>query len=209
MVRHGEVGRTFRGRVLQLVTGSTGLDDWEWGVTLFGVHPDDLKECVYRMRFDEASTHYAEFGPFYTGMVAELEEVLAADRARPVSTVAPEADLERPAADGLGRLGRVVVAFSGGADSAFLARVAHDTLGPERVLCATAVSPSLAPAEEDDCRALAAEWGLRWVAVATTEMEDPRYLANGPDRCARCKTALMDGPRRRWPGASRPPWSSG
>ncbi len=78
MRAHGEVGRTFRGRVLQLVTGSTGLDDWEWGVTLFGVHPDDLKECVYRMRFDEASTHYAEFGPFYTGMVAELDEVLAA-----------------------------------------------------------------------------------------------------------------------------------
>jgi chlorite dismutase len=77
MRAHGEVGRGFRGRVLQLVTGSTGLDDWEWGVTLFGVHPDDLKECVYRMRFDEASTHYADFGPFYTGMVAELEEVLA------------------------------------------------------------------------------------------------------------------------------------
>ncbi|MGO9456641.1 MAG: ATP-dependent sacrificial sulfur transferase LarE [Acidimicrobiales bacterium] len=108
-----------------------------------------------------------------------------------MSTVAPEADLEH-LRDGLARLGRVVVAFSGGADSAFLARVAHDTLGPQRVLCATAVSPSLAPAEEEECRALAAEWGLRWVAVATSEMEDPRYLANGPDRCARCKTALMD-----------------
>jgi len=75
---HGAVGRTFRGRVLQLVTGSAGLDDWEWGVTLFGVHPDDLKECVYEMRFDEASARYAEFGPFYTGMVADLDEVLAA-----------------------------------------------------------------------------------------------------------------------------------
>ncbi len=64
---HGAAGREFRGRVLQLVTGSAGLDDWEWGVTLFGVHPDDLKECVYAMRFDEASTRYAEFGPFYTG----------------------------------------------------------------------------------------------------------------------------------------------
>jgi hydrogen peroxide-dependent heme synthase len=74
---HGTAGRQFRGRVLQLVTGSTGLDDWEWGVTLFGVHPDDLKECVYAMRFDEASTLYAEFGPFYTGIVGGPEDVLA------------------------------------------------------------------------------------------------------------------------------------
>jgi len=70
------VGKLFRGRVLQLVTGSTGLDDFEWGVTLFGEHPDDLKECVYRMRFDEASARFAEFGPFWTGMVGELEDVL-------------------------------------------------------------------------------------------------------------------------------------
>lgn len=73
---HGSAGREFRGRVLQLVTGSAGLDDWEWGVTLFGVHPDDLKECVYSMRFDEASARYADFGPFYTGMVAEPAKVL-------------------------------------------------------------------------------------------------------------------------------------
>ena len=76
MLGHGTVGREFRGRVLQLITGSTGLDDYEWGVTLFGVHSDDLKECVYRMRFDEGSALYAEFGPFYTGIVGEAEEVL-------------------------------------------------------------------------------------------------------------------------------------
>ena len=76
MVGHGKVGRTFHGRVLQVITGSTGLDDYEWGVTLFGVHPDDLKDCVYEMRFDEASARYAEFGPFYTGMVGTLDEVL-------------------------------------------------------------------------------------------------------------------------------------
>ena len=78
MLGHGKVGRTFAGRVLQLITGSTGLDDWEWGVTLFGVHPDDLKDCVYQMRFDEASAKFAEFGPFYTGMVGTLDEVLSA-----------------------------------------------------------------------------------------------------------------------------------
>jgi peroxiredoxin len=75
---HGGTGRTFAGRVLQLVTGSTGVDDYEWGVTLFGVHPDDLKECVYTMRYDEASARYAEFGPFVTGVVGTLDEVLAA-----------------------------------------------------------------------------------------------------------------------------------
>ena len=78
MLGHGKVGRTFHGRVLQVITGSTGLDDYEWGVTLFGVHPDDLKDCVYEMRFDEASALFAEFGPFYTGMVRTVDEVLAA-----------------------------------------------------------------------------------------------------------------------------------
>ena len=78
MLGHGGVGRTFAGRVLQLVTGSTGVDDHEWGVTLFAVHPDDLKQCVYTMRFDEASARYAEFGPFVTGVVGNLAEVLAA-----------------------------------------------------------------------------------------------------------------------------------
>ncbi|MEX2659966.1 MAG: chlorite dismutase family protein [Acidimicrobiales bacterium] len=77
MYAHGTSGRTFAGRIVQLVTGSTGLDDFEWGVTLFGVHPDDLKACVYTMRYDEASAVYAEFGPFFAGMVAPLDEVLA------------------------------------------------------------------------------------------------------------------------------------
>jgi hydrogen peroxide-dependent heme synthase len=74
---HGKVGREFKGRILQVVTGSAGLDDYEWGVTLFGAHLDDLKDCVYTMRFDEASANYGEFGPFYAGMVASLDEALA------------------------------------------------------------------------------------------------------------------------------------
>ena len=77
MYQHGATGRTFAGRVLQLITGSTGIDDYEWGVTLFCAHPDDLKEVVYTMRYDEASAQYAEFGPFYTGMVAPIDIVLS------------------------------------------------------------------------------------------------------------------------------------
>jgi uncharacterized protein len=89
-------------------------------------------------------------------------------------------------------LDRVVVAFSGGADSAFLAWVAHDTLGPDRVVAATAVSPSLAGAERDDCAALAGEWGLRWREVVTDELGDAAYRRNDGDRCFHCKSALMD-----------------
>ena len=92
---------------------------------------------------------------------------------------------------GLSSLERVVVAFSGGADSALLAWVANDTLGPGAVVAATAVSPSLAPEEEHDCAELAAEWGLRWQAVVTDEMADPAYVANDGLRCAHCKSALM------------------
>jgi hydrogen peroxide-dependent heme synthase len=77
MREHGASGRRFAGRVLQVVTGSTGLDDHEWGVTLFGQHPDDLKEVVYTMRYDRASAIYAEFGAFYAGMVTPLDELLA------------------------------------------------------------------------------------------------------------------------------------
>ena len=76
MYEHGATGRTFAGRVLQLITGSTGIDDYEWGVTLFCEHPDDLKEVVYTMRYDVVSARYAEFGPFYVGMVAPIDAVL-------------------------------------------------------------------------------------------------------------------------------------
>jgi uncharacterized protein len=94
--------------------------------------------------------------------------------------------------DAVRACGPVVVAFSGGADSALLAWAAHQALGPEGCTVVTAVSPSLAASELDDCRALAAEWGLTWQAVQTSELDDPRYAANAGDRCFWCKTALLD-----------------
>jgi hydrogen peroxide-dependent heme synthase len=68
MAGHARVGRTYAGRVLQLITGSTGLDDWEWGVTLFTHDPLQFKKLVYEMRFDPASAKFAQFGPFYLGV---------------------------------------------------------------------------------------------------------------------------------------------
>jgi chlorite dismutase len=65
---HARVGRKFAGRVTQLITGSTGLDDWEWGVTLVAHQVDALKEIVYEMRFDEVSARYGDFGPFFVNL---------------------------------------------------------------------------------------------------------------------------------------------
>ncbi len=89
-------------------------------------------------------------------------------------------------------LDRIVVAFSGGADSAFVAAVAHQTLGRARVHAVTAVSPSLAGLEHDDSAALAREWDLRWSAVETDELARAAYRVNDTDRCFHCKAELMD-----------------
>lgn len=75
MAGHAKVGRTWHGKILQLITGSTGLDDWEWGVTLLAHDPINIKGIVYEMRFDEVSAQFAEFGEFYIGLQLPLEEI--------------------------------------------------------------------------------------------------------------------------------------
>ena len=76
MTEHGRSGMMFAGKVTQLITASTGLDDFEWGVTLWGRAPEFIKEIVYTMRFDEASAKYAEFGPFYISYPMSPEKAM-------------------------------------------------------------------------------------------------------------------------------------
>ena len=76
---HGTIGHKYAREVQQMISGSVGLDDWEWGVTLFTQDPLQFKKLVYEMRFDEASAKFAQFGPFFLGArvtPGELAEVL-------------------------------------------------------------------------------------------------------------------------------------
>jgi len=75
MREHGFVGRAYSGQVTQIISGSIGLDDWEWGVDLFADDPAVFKKLIYEMRFDEASAEYAEFGPFYVGLQFAAREL--------------------------------------------------------------------------------------------------------------------------------------
>lgn len=77
MYAHGMTGRRYAGRVVQVITGAIGLDDWEWGVTLFARDPLTFKKLVTEMRFDEVSARYAEFGDFHVGRLTPPAEWLA------------------------------------------------------------------------------------------------------------------------------------
>jgi chlorite dismutase len=68
MREHGMIGRHYAGKIIQVISGSIGFDDWEWGVDLFAQDPLVFKKLIYEMRFDEASAKFAEFGPFYVGL---------------------------------------------------------------------------------------------------------------------------------------------
>ncbi|PSR33457.1 MAG: heme-dependent peroxidase [Sulfobacillus benefaciens] len=75
MRSHGMIGHKYHGAVTQIITGSQGLDDWEWGVTLYAEDPLQFKKLIYEMRFDEASARFAEFGPFLVGIRREISEL--------------------------------------------------------------------------------------------------------------------------------------
>ena len=75
MQDHGFIGRGYAGRVTQIISGSIGFDDWEWGVDLFADDPVVFKKLIYEMRFDEASALYGLFGPFYMGLQFRAEEL--------------------------------------------------------------------------------------------------------------------------------------
>jgi len=75
MAGHARIGRTYSGRILQLITGSTGLDDMEWGVSLFAKTTSEIKAIVYEMRFDEVSSQYAEFGEFFIGIRMDIPDL--------------------------------------------------------------------------------------------------------------------------------------
>ena len=77
MAEHARSGMQFAGKVSQLITVGVGLEDWEWGVTLWARNPQFLKEIVYKKRFDEASARYAEFGLFYTSYITTAVEMLS------------------------------------------------------------------------------------------------------------------------------------
>jgi chlorite dismutase len=77
MREHGLIGRAYSGQVTQVISGSIGLDDWEWGVDLFADDPLVFKKLIYEMRFDEASADYAEFGPFFVGLQFGARELPA------------------------------------------------------------------------------------------------------------------------------------
>ena len=76
MSEHARSGMQFAGKVTQLISLGCGIEDWEWGVTLWGANPQYLTEIVYKMRFDEASARYAEFGPFYTSYITSPADML-------------------------------------------------------------------------------------------------------------------------------------
>ena len=74
MEEHGMVGRRYAGKVQQIITGSIGFDDWEWGVDLFAPDPLVFKKLIYEMRFDQVSAEYALFGQFFVGLRVPLDE---------------------------------------------------------------------------------------------------------------------------------------
>ncbi len=94
MAAHGEIGRDYGGQVTQMITGSIGLDDWEWGVTLWADDLTDVKDLLYEMRFDPSTAEFAEFGSFYVGRRFPPADLAAVMAGEPVPTESESSDRE-------------------------------------------------------------------------------------------------------------------
>jgi chlorite dismutase len=102
MDTHGEIGKTYAGKVSQVITGSIGFDDYEWGVDLFSNDPEHIKDLLYELRFDESSSKYAEFGPFYFGRQFPPEDLPAFMAGEEVPADESDADSDHPHGEGHG-----------------------------------------------------------------------------------------------------------
>ena len=192
---HGAVGRTFAGRIVQLITGSTGLDDWEWGVTLFGVHPDDLKDVRLQDALRRGLGPLRRVRPVLhrhgrprSRTVLDQRRPADAVTARrgPAATLdALRAELERHRADGGGlqRRGRLGLPGLGGHR--------HPRSGP-----GAAASPPSRRRWPPRSSPTAGPWprsgACAGAEVATDELADPAYAANDGDRCYHCKATLLE-----------------
>ncbi|MFB6140663.1 MAG: heme-binding protein, partial [Halosimplex sp.] len=118
MASHGDIGRDYAGKVEQMITGSVGMDDWEWGVTLWADDLVDVKDLLYEMRFDPSSSKFADFGPFYVGRrfpPADLDAYLAGESVPTGDAeAASAADGERAAHASVSRAGHTDGSGDGG-----------------------------------------------------------------------------------------------
>ncbi|PSQ60967.1 MAG: heme-dependent peroxidase, partial [Halobacteriales archaeon SW_9_67_25] len=157
MDAHGEIGRDYGGRVTQMITGAIAIDDWEWGVTLWGEDLVDMKDLLYEMRFDPSTSQYADFGSFYVGRrfpPADLPALLAGE---PVPTDAPDGESGADTDTGQVHPADATAAGDGGAGSAGDAD--RDRTGADTV--ETNADDSVEMTEEADLTSRLATLGLR------------------------------------------------
>lgn len=147
MEAHGEIGRRYAGKVTQIISGSIGFDDWEWGVTLFAKDPTDVKRLLYEMRFDPSTSKFAEFGPFYTGLRMRPENLRSFVAGEPFETDVDGGLSDEPTKDNADREDIVV-----DLDGLDLGLDPTDLEGASSVVVRIDASPEIVEERIDDLR---------------------------------------------------------